>query len=63
MFPHPVFWREYYNEDCDFEDTEAYKYENIPFWSKDGEMKYSITTLLRENNIKEQKYLFFWQPN
>lgn len=63
MFPYPIFWREYHNEDYDFEDIEDYECECVQFWNKNGEMKYSIDRLITFNNIPDLEYIFFWKPN
>ena len=52
MFPKPSFWHE------DFEEK---YHESIPFWQRNGMMKYSIDYL--NNNIDTNQYLFFWKPN
>ena len=60
MFPPPTFWREYYNEDYEFEDIEEYECGCVQLWSKNGEMKYTIDALIK--NHENLQYLFFWKP-
>ena len=61
IFPNPIFWREYYNEEYDFEDIEDFECEYVQLWSKNGKMKYSIDTII--NNDKNKDFLFFWKPS
>ncbi len=56
MFPNPIFWREYDNE-----DTDAYECEHIQLWNKNGKMKYSIDTMIKNHN--NQEYLYFWKSS
>lgn len=63
MFPAPKTWREYYNEDYDFEDIEDYEIETVRLWNKNGEMQYSRPKITEQFNKGEKlKYIFFWKP-
>lgn len=53
MFPQPTFWH------TDFEEN---YYELIPFWQKNGEMKYSIDKLLKQEDLSKLEYCHFWKP-
>jgi hypothetical protein len=61
MFPHPVFWRKYYNEDYNFENTEEYQCGHVQLWNKNGEMKHSVDTIMKNQNALE--FIFFWKPS
>lgn len=60
LFPPPIFWREYYNADYDYEDIEDYECEHIQLWHKQGAMQYSIASI--EQQRKELSFVFFWRP-
>lgn len=53
MFPKPKFWHN------DFEEN---YYDLIPFWQKNGKMKYSIDKLIQQDNLSKLEYLHFWKP-
>jgi ribA/ribD-fused uncharacterized protein len=61
MFPHPVFWRKYYSEDYNFENTEEYQCGHVQLWNKNGEMNYSVDTIMKNQNALE--FIFFWKPS
>lgn len=58
MFPHPIFWRGYDNENYNFENLADYEYKDIQLWNKNGKMKYTFGTI-----SSDAEYLFFWKPN
>ncbi|MDJ1480497.1 NADAR domain-containing protein [Cytophagaceae bacterium YF14B1] len=63
LFPHPIFWREYYNPDYDFEDIEDFECGTVQLWHKNGEMQYSREKLTEQAKSSPHSYLFFWKPN
>lgn len=63
MFPAPKTWREYYNENYDFEDIEDYEVETVGLWNKNGEMQYSRSKAIEIFNKGEKiDSIFFWKP-
>lgn len=60
LFPHPIFWREYYNADFDYADILDYECEHVQLWRKKGEMKYSLATIRQPQETSS--FLFFWRP-
>ncbi len=64
LFPNPVFWREYYNEDYEFEDIADYECETVGFWQKNGEMKYTREQITASYNAGEDlRFVCFWKPD
>lgn len=63
MFPEPKGWLGWYEEE--YTDRDIYN-ENVLFWNKDGEMKYSRERIENDSqNRKKKKFIFFWghQPS
>lgn len=63
MFPEPKGWLGWYEEE--YTDRDIYN-ENVLFWNKDGEMKYSRERIENDfQNRKKEKFIFFWghQPS
>lgn len=54
MFPKPKFWHKNFEENY---------YGVIPFWQKNGEMKYSISKLIKQDKLSKLEYLHFWKPD
>ena len=62
MFPAPKLWREIYDKDYNFENTD-YEYKIIEFWNKNGAWQYSRKKLMDEYNLnKKKEFVFFWKP-
>jgi ribA/ribD-fused uncharacterized protein len=63
MFPAPKTWREYYNEDYDFEDVEDFECECVQLWNKNGERQYTREKYIEYYNAGSHlEYVFFWKP-
>lgn len=68
LFPSPVFWREwwedsYEEEDDDDDETDPYNCGIIPFWQKNGTMKYSRERISHQAKFDESDFIFFWKPS
>lgn len=58
MFPEPKGWLGWYEEE--YTDRDIYN-ENVLFWDRNGEMKYSREKVESDfNKKKKKKFIFFW---
>ncbi|MDR1340088.1 MAG: NADAR family protein [Prevotellaceae bacterium] len=63
MFPAPKLWRGIYNENCDPEDFECYRYKTVQLWNRNGECRYNRKKLEDEYGAgKRDEFVFFWKP-
>ncbi len=66
LFPEPITWKGYWNEEDDEDEEEdGCYYERgdywIEFWQEKGVPKYSLEQIRADySEGKQQKYLFFW---
>lgn len=59
MFPTPKSWSGWYDED--FIEEEDLLDNPVLLWEKDGKMKYSVESLIEDDQQgKKIKYIFFW---
>ncbi len=64
LFPSPIFWRNWWEDLSEEEDEEdSFSYGLISFWQKNGTMKYSLSTLLKNTHYDEKDFVFFWKPS
>ncbi len=63
LFPEPVTWRGYWDEDVEEEEDEYYEKGDfwIDFWQKGGKPKYSLVQIQKEySKGKKMDFIMFW---
>jgi len=60
MFPRPIFWRSYADEDF---DMEKFTYKSIFFWNEGGDAKYTKDKLIETFDEHQAEFVFFWKSD